>query len=75
MSKKIQFGTGGFRGVIGDDFNKENIQLVAQALSNIILEFRSGVIITSISKQLILITQKISNCPSIELYELLTGRH
>ena len=38
MSKKIQFGTGGFRGVIGDDFNKENIQLVAQALSNIVLE-------------------------------------
>ncbi len=38
MGKKIQFGTGGFRGVIGDDFNKENIQLVAQALSNIILE-------------------------------------
>ena len=38
MSRKIQFGTGGFRGVIGDDFNKENIQLVAQALANIILE-------------------------------------
>ena len=38
MSKKIQFGTGGFRGVIGDDFNKENIQLVAQALANIVVE-------------------------------------
>lgn len=38
MSKKIQFGTGGFRGVIGDDFNKENIQLIAQALANIVLE-------------------------------------
>ena len=24
MEKKIQFGTGGFRGIIGDDFNKEN---------------------------------------------------
>lgn len=38
MDKKIQFGTGGFRGVIGDDFNKENIQLIAQALSNVIEE-------------------------------------
>lgn len=38
MERKIQFGTGGFRGVIGDDFNKENIQLIAQALANIIIE-------------------------------------
>ena len=38
MQKKIQFGTGGFRGIIGDDFNKENIQLIAQGLSDIILE-------------------------------------
>ncbi len=38
MANKIKFGTGGFRGVIGDDFNKENIQLVAQALANVILE-------------------------------------
>ena len=38
MDKKIQFGTGGFRGVIGDDFIKENIQLIAQALANIIEE-------------------------------------
>ena len=38
MGKEIQFGTGGFRGVIGDDFNKENIQLIAQALSNIVYE-------------------------------------
>lgn len=38
MSKKIQFGTGGFRGIIGDDFNKENIQLIAQALANVIYE-------------------------------------
>lgn len=35
--KKIKFGTGGFRGVIGDDFNKENIRYIAQALSDIIL--------------------------------------
>lgn len=34
----IKFGTGGFRGVIGDDFNKSNVQLIAQALSNIINE-------------------------------------
>ena len=38
MGKQIQFGTGGFRGIIGDDFNKENIQLIAQALANIIIE-------------------------------------
>ena len=38
MAKKIQFGTGGFRGVIGDDFKKENIQLIAQALANVIYE-------------------------------------
>jgi len=31
----IKFGTGGFRGVIGDDFTKNNIQLTAQALANI----------------------------------------
>lgn len=35
--KQIQFGTGGFRGVIGDDFNRENIHLIAQALANIII--------------------------------------
>ena len=38
MKQNIQFGTGGFRGVIGDDFNKENIQLIAQALANIVLD-------------------------------------
>ena len=36
MKDNIQFGTGGFRGIIGDDFNKENVQLIAQALSNIV---------------------------------------
>lgn len=41
-NKKIEFGTGGFRGVIGDDFNKENIQLVAQAISNLIKEVKSN---------------------------------
>lgn len=34
----INFGTGGFRGIIGDDFTKENIQLIAQGLSDIINE-------------------------------------
>ena len=33
---KIKFGTGGFRGIIGDDYNKENIQKICQAVSNII---------------------------------------
>ncbi len=34
----IKFGTGGWRAVIGDDFVKENICLVAQGLSNMIIE-------------------------------------
>ena len=34
----INFGTGGFRGVIGDDFTRENIELIAQGLSDIINE-------------------------------------
>ena len=34
--KKIKFGTGGFRAIIGEDFNKENIQKICQAISNII---------------------------------------
>ena len=38
MEKKIPFGTGGFRGVIGDDFNKHNIQYIAQALANVVIE-------------------------------------
>lgn len=32
---KIKFGTGGFRGVIGDDFTKDTVCKIAQALSNI----------------------------------------
>ncbi len=31
----IQFGTGGFRGVIADDFTKANVQLIAQGISDI----------------------------------------
>ena len=38
----IKFGTGGFRGVIGDDFTKQNVQLVAQALSQIIKADKSS---------------------------------
>lgn len=34
--KKIEFGTGGFRGVIGDDFSRDNIQLVGKAIANIV---------------------------------------
>ena len=34
----IKFGTGGFRGIIGDDFNKTNIQAIGQALSDVIRE-------------------------------------
>ena len=30
--RMIKFGTGGWRAVIGDDFTKENIQILAEAL-------------------------------------------
>jgi len=32
---KIKFGTGGFRGVIAEDFTKENVQKICQAIANI----------------------------------------
>lgn len=32
----IKFGTGGFRAVIGEDFTKENVQKICQAVCNII---------------------------------------
>ena len=35
---KIKFGTGGFRAIIGEDFNKSNVQKVCQAISNIIVK-------------------------------------
>ena len=35
---KIKFGTGGFRAVIGEDFNKKNVQLICQAVSNLIIK-------------------------------------
>ncbi|MDY2888202.1 MAG: phosphoglucomutase/phosphomannomutase family protein, partial [Candidatus Caccosoma sp.] len=31
----IKFGTGGFRGIIADDFTKENVKLIAQALATL----------------------------------------
>ena len=34
---KVKFGTGGFRAIIGEDFNKENVQTICQAISNIII--------------------------------------
>ncbi len=34
----IKFGTGGFRGVIGDDFNRENVKAIAQGLCRMIKE-------------------------------------
>lgn len=34
----IEFGTGGFRGIIGDDFTKENVQVIAQAISSLMKE-------------------------------------
>jgi len=34
---KVKFGTGGFRAVIGEDFNKENVQLICQAIANIMI--------------------------------------
>ena len=34
----IQFGTGGWRAVIGDDFTKENIQRVAQGIADLMVE-------------------------------------
>ena len=30
----IKFGTGGFRAIIGDDFTKANVELLAQGLVN-----------------------------------------
>lgn len=35
MKEKIEFGTGGFRGIIGESFNKENVQLIAQAICDL----------------------------------------
>lgn len=37
----IDFGTGGFRGVIGETFTKENIQIITQGIANIIKKRKS----------------------------------
>ncbi len=34
MSKKIKFGTDGWRGIIAEDFTYENVRIVAQAISD-----------------------------------------
>lgn len=36
----IEFGTGGFRTIIGEGFTKESVQKIAQAICNIIIEER-----------------------------------
>ena len=36
--RKIKFGTGGFRAVIGEDFTKENVQATCQAMANIMIK-------------------------------------
>lgn len=36
QNHNLKFGTGGFRGVIGVDFTKENIQMICQSVANII---------------------------------------
>ncbi len=38
MMGKITFGTGGFRAVIGEDFNKDSATKISQALSDIIVQ-------------------------------------
>lgn len=38
----IDFGTGGFRGVIGETFNKENLQIIAQGIANVIKKKNSN---------------------------------
>ena len=32
----IKFGTSGFRGIMGDNFNKQNLQKIAYAVSKLI---------------------------------------
>ena len=32
----IKFGTGGFRDIMNDNFNKENVRKITQAIANII---------------------------------------
>lgn len=40
----IRFGTGGWRAIIGDEFTKKNVQLICQAISEILDE--SGIVIS-----------------------------
>ena len=34
----IKFGTGGWRAIIGEDYIKDNVVLVAQAVANMMIE-------------------------------------
>ena len=34
----IKFGTGGFRAIIGEDFNKQNVQKICQAICNVMIK-------------------------------------
>ncbi len=47
MKEKIEFGTGGFRGIIGESFNKTNVQLIAQAICDLAKErkFQTPIVI------------------------------
>ncbi len=47
MKEKIIFGTGGFRGIIGESFNKTNVQLITQALCDLYHEkgFQTPIVI------------------------------
>jgi phosphomannomutase len=38
----IKFGTGGWRAFIGEDFTKENVQILSQGIANLINEKRTG---------------------------------
>lgn len=67
---EIKFGTGGFRGVIGDDFTKETVTVIAQALSNIIIEH-------SFKKEIVLgyDYRFLSNETSIWMSEVFAGNN
>jgi len=41
MLKKIKFGTDGWRGIIGQDFNLKNVEAVAQAIADYLLRVTS----------------------------------
>ncbi len=38
MKHNVKFGTGGFRAIIGEEYNKYNVELICQSISNIIIK-------------------------------------